>query len=150
MRLFLLLLISSISIIAQDRQPVTVTHITDGDTFWGKDASGEKIKFRPIGFDCPEEANFGRPAEPFNVQATAYTISLIADQTVYVEYDIQQTDKWGRHLVYVYLPDGRMLNELILRDGWASLATYPPNIKNVDPFTVAQQEARERGRGMWR
>ena len=150
MRLLLLLIFSSISIVAQDRIPVTVYHISDGDTFWAKDASGAKIKFRPIGFNCPEEANFGKPAEPFNEEATAYTSSLIANQTIYVEYDVQSKDQWGRHLVYVFLSDGRMLNELILQAGWAQVATYPPNVKYVDRFRAAQQEAREQGRGVWR
>jgi len=149
MRLLILLLICQLSLTAQDLIPVTVTKISDGDTFWAKDVSGENIKFRPIGFDCPEEFNFGRPAEPFNQEATAYTTSLIADQTVFVEYDIQQADKWGRHLVYVYLEDGRMLNELILQADWAQVATYPPNIKYVERFTAAQRQAREQGRGMW-
>jgi len=85
MRLLILLLICQLSLTAQDLIPVTVTKISDGDTFWAKDVSGENIKFRPIGFDCPEEFNFGRPAEPFNQEATAYTTSLIADQTVFVE-----------------------------------------------------------------
>lgn len=135
---------------AQERMPVTVTKVSDGDTFWATDASGDKIKFRPIGFDCPEEANFGRPAEPYNEEATAYTESLIENQTVYIEYDIQKTDKWGRHLVYVYLDDGRMLNEEILSSGWARVATYPPNVRYVHRFVKAQKSAIADSRGMWR
>jgi micrococcal nuclease len=147
--LLLSALISCLSLAAQERIPVQVISVSDGDTFWAEDAQGQKIKFRPIGFDCPEEANFGRPAEPYNEEATAYTTSLIMDQKIYVQYDIEQADKWGRHLVYVWLEDGRLFNEEILRAGWAVVATYPPNVAHVERFTTAQREAREQGRGMW-
>ena len=149
---FIFLLIFSIfsdSSQLPQRFPIEVIKISDGDTFWAKDESGEKIKFRPIGFNCPEKSNFGKPAEPFNEEATAYTTSMIMDKTVYVEYDIQKTDRWQRHLVYVFLEDGTMLNEQILKDGWAELATYPPNVKYVDRFRVAARMAREEKKGMW-
>jgi len=147
--LVLFLCLSS-TILAQDRFSVTVTKVSDGDTFWATDTKGENIKFRPIGFNCPEESNFGKPAEPYNEEATAYTDSMIMDKTIYVEYDVQKTDKWGRHLVYVYLEDGRMLNEEILKDGWAELATYPPNVKYVERFKDAYRNARVSEQGMWK
>lgn len=134
---------------AQDKIPVVVTKISDGDTFWASDRAGQSIKFRPIGFNCPEESNFGKPAEPFNEEATAYTTSMIMGDTVMVEYDVQQSDQWGRHLVYVYLHDGRLFNEEILKAGWAEVATYPPNIKYVDLFIKAQSEGRNNKNGMW-
>ena len=145
----LFFLLFTLSLAAQERYPVHVTKIVDGDTFWATDANGQRIKFRPIGFDCPEKSNFGRPAEPYNHEATAYTSNLIADQTVDVEYDVQTTDQWGRHLVYVYLSDGRMLNEEILKAGWAQLATYPPNIRYVNRFRSALHIAREQNKGIW-
>ena len=150
MRAFIFFLFLGTTLLSQTKYPVTVTKVSDGDTFWAVDESGERIKFRPIGFNCPEEANFGRPAEPFNEEATAYTTSLIMDKRVFIEYDVQKTDKWGRHLVYVYLEDGRMLNEVILKDGWAELATYPPNVKYVDRFREAYREGREGEKGMWK
>jgi micrococcal nuclease len=136
-------------IFSQQRYPVTVTKISDGDTFWAQDASGQNIKFRPIGFDAPEESNFGKPAEPYNEEATVYLMSLIKDKILFVEYDVDQQDRWGRHLVYVYLEDGTFVNAEMLRSGWAVAATYPPNIKHSELFYQMQREAREKGRGMW-
>jgi len=147
--LFVITLLTGLSAAAQDRVRVAITKISDGDTFWATDESGTNIKFRPIGFDCPEEANFGRPAEPFNEEATAYTASLIENQTVFVEYDIELSDQWGRHLVYVFLSDGRMLNEEVLLAGWARVATYPPNVKYVERFVSAQKIAIAEHKGMW-
>jgi micrococcal nuclease len=49
----------------------------------------------------------------------------------------------------VYLSDGTMFNETLLREGYAQIATFPPNTRYVDRFEDAQEEAREVGRGIW-
>ena len=63
--------------------------------------------------------------------------------------NVQLRDRYGRLLVYVYLKDGSMLNEVIVRNGYASPMTYPPNVKYVQLFKNAYQKAREEGRGLW-
>jgi len=68
---------------------------------------------------------------------------------VELEYDVTATDKYGRTLAYVYLPGGLMVNEQILRAGYAQLLTIPPNVKYVDRFTAAQKEAVAASRGLW-
>jgi len=42
-----------------------------------------------------------------------------------------------------------MLNELLVKEGFAQVATYPPNIKYVDRFLKLQKEAREKNKGLW-
>ncbi len=42
-----------------------------------------------------------------------------------------------------------MSNETLLREGYAQVATFPPNVKYVDRFFAAQQEARSIGGGLW-
>ena len=42
-----------------------------------------------------------------------------------------------------------MFNETLLREGYAQVATFPPNVKYVDRFLEAQREAREAGKGLW-
>ena len=143
------LTILSSTLFSQIKYPIEIDHIVDGDTFWGIDELGNTIKFRPIGFNCPEEANFGKPAQPFNEEATAFTTTFLKGKKVYVEYDVQRTDKWGRHLVYVYREDGLMLNEEILKSGWAEVATYPPNVKYVERFRAASKLARAQQNGMF-
>jgi endonuclease YncB( thermonuclease family) len=49
----------------------------------------------------------------------------------------------------VWLPDGRLVNEILVREGWAMVLTIPPNVKYVDRFLRAQQEARAASRGLW-
>ena len=45
--------------------------------------------------------------------------------------------------------DDLFVNLELARDGYASVATYPPNVAHVDEFTSAAAEARREGRGLW-
>ena|SRR5829696_1719095 len=42
-----------------------------------------------------------------------------------------------------------MFNETLLEEGYAQVATFPPNVRYVDRFLAAQEEARAAGRGLW-
>jgi micrococcal nuclease len=42
-----------------------------------------------------------------------------------------------------------MFNETFLREGYAQVATFPPNTRYVDRFEDAQREAREARHGLW-
>jgi len=66
-----------------------------------------------------------------------------------IELDVQERDRYGRILGYVYLSNGKMLNEEIVKAGYAIIMTIPPNVKYKDRFLKAYQEARESKRGLW-
>jgi micrococcal nuclease len=66
-----------------------------------------------------------------------------------IEFDVERRDRYGRLLAYLYFPDGRMLNEEIVRAGYASVMTIPPNGKYKDRFLKAYREARESRVGLW-
>ncbi len=68
---------------------------------------------------------------------------------VSVENDIERYDKYNRLLVYLWAPDGQMLNERMLQDGYAVLFTIQPNSKYAERFRQAQRTARENERGIW-
>jgi micrococcal nuclease len=51
-------------------------------------------------------------------------------------------------LRYVYVGDVFVNLELV-RLGVAKVSTWPPDVKYVDVFTAAQQEAQAAGRGLW-
>jgi len=55
----------------------------------------------------------------------------------------------SRLLAYVWRPDGSMFNETLVGEGYAQVATFPPNVKYAKRFLAAQQRARETGRGLW-
>ncbi|WP_238527228.1 MULTISPECIES: thermonuclease family protein [Persephonella] len=71
-------------------------------------------------------------------------------RTVFLEFDVQPQDRYGRLLAYVWLPDGKMLNEIIICSGYAYPLTIPPNVKYKDRFLKCFREAREKQRGLWK
>ena len=50
----------------------------------------------------------------------------------------------------MYLPDGGFVNAELVRQGYAQLATFPPDVAQEATIRAAQQEAMAAGRGIWR
>ncbi|WP_457642217.1 thermonuclease family protein [Persephonella sp.] len=69
---------------------------------------------------------------------------------VYLEFDVEPQDRYGRLLAYVWLPNGEMLNEKIICSGYAYPLTIPPNVKYKHRFLRCFKEARENRRGLWK
>lgn len=53
---------------------------------------------------------------------------------LFVEYGEDRTDDYGRTYVYLFLPDGTMLQELLLDKGYATVADVSSNTKYIDRF----------------
>ena len=84
-------------------------------------------------------------------RATAYVESLVKPgDTITIEFDVQERDRYKRLLGYVYLSNGKMLNEEIVKAGYANVMTIPPDVKYKDRFLKAYKYARERKRGLWK
>lgn len=143
-----LILIATSSVLATSLKEATVTRVIDGDTIEVRLLDGRAKRIRYIGMDTPEL--FGKP-ECFGKEAFQYNRSLVEGKTVWLEYDVQKKDKYGQALAYVYLdPEGSsMVNAILVVQGFASVATYPPNVKNVDLFVRFQRIARQGSRGLW-
>ena len=131
----------------EQRSTVDVVEIVDGDTI-RVELNGEETPVRLIGIDTPEKEGPYTDLECFGEQASRYTEAALSGRTVELEFDVERTDRFDRTLAYVWL-DGILFNERILRDGFAVLATFPPNVRYVDRFTRAQQQARDEGDGLW-
>lgn len=131
----------------------TVTNVVDGDTI-DVLVDGQEYRIRIIGVDTPETKDPNQPVMCYGAEATAATKDMIAraNNQVYLEKDVSETDRYGRLLRYVWLPhsDGtRMLNQELVAQGFAQSSTYPPDVKYQDLFVEAQRTAREEGRGLW-
>lgn len=127
-----------------------VGKVIDGDTFWIQDGSEKGKKVRLIGVDAPETRKTKKKEIGYyGKEAKAYVLQRLSGQKVRLEYDVDQTDHYGRLLAYVYLEDGTFLNEELLRLGYAVVMTVPPNVKFADHFIKIQREAREAKRGLW-
>ena len=70
------------------------------------------------------------------VRAYKFTKDLVEGKRVSLEFDVEKNDKYGRLLAYVYLRDKNktFVNAEIVKQGYASLMTIPPNIKYADLF----------------
>jgi len=121
----------------------TVARITDGDTVnispevWGNGT------VRLIGVDTPERG------QPLYEEAAVFAENNLGGERVTLELDAEEEDDYGRLLAYVYRSDGSMFNEALVREGYAQVATFPPNTRHLDRLEKAQEEAREAGRGTW-
>ena len=126
-----------------DRIPARVTRHTDGDTLW---LSGIG-KVRLIGVDTPEV--YGR-VECYGREASAFVRRLLPlGSRVRYSLDVEKRDRYGRALAYVYTGDGRFLNLLLVRRGFAQPLTIPPNDRYAPRFVAAARRARARHVGLW-
>ncbi|MFZ5642292.1 MAG: thermonuclease family protein [Bacillota bacterium] len=128
---------------------VKVSRVIDGDTFEIIN-SGKKERVRMIGIDTPETVKPGAKVEPLGPEASSYTKKAIEGKKVRIELDVQERDKYGRILAYVYLEDGALLNARLLEEGLAVIMTVPPNVRMADDFYKLQKNAREHKKGVWK
>jgi len=121
-----------------------VTKVTDGDTI----RLGDLGPVRLIGIDTPEV--YGG-VECFGQEASRFAERLIPIGTrVRYRVGVDERDRYGRLLAYVWLPDGRMLNRVMVEQGYAQPRTIPPNVAFADVFRAGARAARRAGRGLWR
>lgn len=140
---------TSSAVFGIEGEKVMVTKVRDGDTF---EIEGGKA-VRMIGVDTPETVDPRRPVGCFGKEASSTTKNLIFGKQVFLERDVSETDKYQRLLRYVYLPlaDGELLfvNDYLVREGFAKVLTYPPDVKYNEQFREAEREARELKKGLW-
>ena len=129
-----------------------VEEVVDGDTLRVRTAgSAEAVTVRLIGVDAPERSHPSLGKEFFSDESAAHLASLCRGKTVRMEKDIEETDKYDRLLRYVFLPppDGRLLNEEMLRAGMARAYTRFP-FSRKKAFLAAEAGARREGTGLWK
>jgi micrococcal nuclease len=122
--------------------------VVDGDTIQVS-LNGESVGVRYLLIDTPETVDPRTTVQCMGKEASARNKQLVERQTVYLEKDITDRDRFGRLLRYVYLDDGRMVNEILTREGYAAVSTVPPDVKYVDLLLDAQGDAVRSGRGLW-
>lgn len=130
--------------------PYPVVEVVDGDTIKVQ-RDGTRTTLRLIGIDTPETKDPRKPVQCFGREASAHASELLSGTSVWITADPTQDaiDKYGRTLVYVWLPDGRSYNWLMIEDGYAHEYTYDIPYRYMDAFKAAERDARENDRGLW-
>jgi micrococcal nuclease len=102
-----------------DETRAFVTHVIDGDTIVVM-FNGARENVRLLGMNTPEKDGPHTKAEPMNETATRRAKELAEKKTVTLVFGGKdRVDKYGRLLAYVVLPDGRTLNEILIKEGLA-------------------------------
>ena len=128
---------------------LTVLRVVDGDTV-EVELDGKREDVRYIGVDTPESVKPGTPVQCYAKRAAAANAALVAGRSVRLVGDVEQRDRYGRLLAYVYRePDGAFVNAQLVRDGYARTLTIAPNVAHANQFAQLARTARQSGRGLW-
>ena len=118
-----------------------VSRIGDGDSFH----CGNTGRVRLLLIDAPEIAQ----GPPGRAAQQAFKALAPVGTNVSIETDVRPRDSYDRLLGYVYLSDGRMLNEEMARSGYVTALVYPPNVRYESRIRRAVAAARAAKRGLW-
>lgn len=130
------------------RMTATVVEVVDGDTIKVK-MNGKTETVRFILVDTPETKHPQKGVQPCGPEAAAFTKRMLpAGSTVKLELDVQERDKYGRILAYVY-KGGKSVQKALLAEGLAKVAVYPPNVKYVDEYRAIEAKAKKAKKGIW-
>jgi micrococcal nuclease len=126
-----------------------VVRVVDGDTI-GVLVAGRREKVRYIGVDTPETHHPTKPVQCFGRAAAAFNARLVGGERVRLVRDVEERDRFGRLLAYVYrVRDGLFVNAELARLGYARTLTIAPDVRYAARFAALAREARVAGRGVW-
>jgi len=136
-----------------DGKTFAVVRVIDGDTLDVDRPDGDypQTRVRLWGVDTPETKKPETPVQHFGPEATAFTRDLCAGKNVRLglEPGRRRRDKHGRLLAWVHLPDGRLLNRVLVAQGYAYA---DPRYRHhlYRELRGLQTEARKARRGLWK
>jgi micrococcal nuclease len=157
--LFCLSFVLALPVCAEDPAPAlqgTVTWVYDGDTL-KVDPIG---KVRLIGIDSPERENSQRDRyltkqgisaarqRQIYKLAKKFNIEHVKGKRVTLSFDDSPSDRHGRLLAYVHLPDGQLLNRVLLEQGLA-VVYRRFGFRMKEDFLAAEEQARQNKSGLW-
>lgn len=114
-----------------------VVGVSDGDTITVM-KQGRGVKIRLAEIDCPEKR------QPFGKKAKQYTSDLCFDKIVTVKPT--DVDRYGRVVGHAILPDGKILNQELIKTG---LAWHYKKYSDSKKFAQLEDDARNAGVGLW-
>ena len=133
--------------------PAKVVKVTDGDTIKVR-LDGADYLITYLGIDAPETLGDAQSGDilgdgTFAIKASQRNKELVGGQTVYLEKDVSETDGRDGLLRYVWLEDGKMVNSLLVAEGYARAAILPPDTLYGDQLLELEEAARRNRLGLW-
>lgn len=148
--LFVLIFLGFNPVYANEKVEVKFSKCVDGDT--AKFILNEKeITTRFLAVDTPETVHPTKEEEPFGKEASNYTCDKLKNaQKIVLEYDdgSDKTDKYDRHLVWVYYDDNFLQEELISL-GYAKVAYLYGEYKHTEDLQNKEIVAKSEKVGIW-
>jgi len=122
-----------------------VVRVIDGDSLVLR-VAGRSQECRLIGVDAPEWNQ-----DPWGKRARRHLISLVENSgnRLAVEMDLEESDKYGRLLVYLRDGNDRLVNLRMVEDGFAYTLNKPPNQRYASMLRKAEYKARSGRLGIW-
>ena len=139
----------NISVYAEQKE-VTLKKCVDGDTARFI-MNGKEIKARFLAIDTPESVHPTIEDEAFGKEASEYTCDLLTKaKEIILEYDPKssKTDKYDRHLVWVFVDDV-LLQEQLISKGYAQIDYVYGNYKYVEQLEAVEEKAKNKKIGVW-
>ena len=142
----------------QDFVQAVIVRAVDGDTAVVK-VDGQERRVRFLGVDTPETVHPNKPVQFFGKEASNFTKESLNGRRVWLEYDANPQDRYGRHLAYIWLNNPKTINETSIREnmfnaklllgGYAKVMIIKPNKRYESEFKKFQEEARNKKLGVW-
>ena len=128
-------------------ETVTVTQIYDGDTI--KLADGRKLRL--IGINTPERGREGKKDQPFYSEAKNQLQQIIKKNQYQLNIVLgrDKHDRYKRLLAHIFTLNGQNISTVLLKKGLGYTIAIPPNIKFLECYKTAENEAKKFNRGIW-
>lgn len=127
----------------------TIVSVVDGDTIVLR-VQNQTETVRLLGIDTPETVHPTKPIECFGPEASAFVkATLKRGVVVKLVRDVEPRDRFQRLLVYLYLADGTLFNQLLIDQGFAQTLSIEPNTAFATQFANHESSARSRRVGLW-
>ncbi len=143
------LMLITVSVYAVKKE-VKLIKCVDGDTARFS-LNSKEIKARFLGIDTPESVHPTKSAQVYGKEASTYTCNKLEKaKKIYIEYDSKsaKTDKYDRHLVWVFVDDVFLQEDLISK-GYAKVAYLYGKYDHIDELKEVEEKAKSKKLRIW-
>ncbi len=137
-----------------------VERVSDGDTLAVKDAKGNKVNVRFACVDAPEIPHSRKEKQSkssqirnqfdWGAKAQERVEQLVKQGGDRVKLNITDSDRYGRKVAEIRLPDGTFIQEVLVREGLALVyRPYLNKCPSKDIIEQAETQAKNSRRGVW-